>query len=100
MPISPEHDHRRRSPRHLDPLAPGQDRKRDEEEIRHHPATHLQPHPPHHPQYQVTGEKKHLPHSQPEDFALNVDHGTHEDRPRPGKIAKKGRNPESFSGRR
>ena len=26
----------------------------------------------------------------PENKALNQDHGTHEDRPRPGKIAKKG----------
>ncbi len=91
MAISPEHDHGKKTPRHLDPSEPGQDRKRDEEDARHHHATHTLPHPPHQPQYKVTGATRHHPHTQPEGHDLNADHGTHEDRPRPGKIAKKDR---------
>jgi hypothetical protein len=45
---------------------PSQDRERHLEDARHHP------------------------HTKPPEEALNIDHGTHEDRPRPGKIAKKG----------
>jgi hypothetical protein len=93
MAASREHDHGKKAPRHLHPTGSSQDRKRDDEETRHHPATHTVPHPPHHPQYQVTGSARHHPHTQPGEQVLNTDHGTHEDRPRPGKIAKKSKRP-------
>ena len=95
MAVSAEHDHRKKSPRHLDPSGAGQDKRRNDEEIRHHPATHLQPHPEHHPVHKPTGLPVHHPHTQPVEDALNIDHGTHEDRPRPGKIAKKSKRPEA-----
>jgi len=73
------------------PPGVSQDRKNDLQDARHHPADHARPHQPHHPRHKVTGATRHRPHTQPEEQALNIDHGTHEDRPRPGKIAKKGR---------
>ena len=93
MAMSSEHDHKKKSPRHLDPSGTSQDRKRNNEETRHHPETHLQPHTPHHPQNQPTGSSRHHPHTQPAEQVLNIDHGTHEDRPRPGKLAKKDKRP-------
>ena len=67
-----------------------QDKKRDNDEKHHHPETHSGPHAPHHVQvHPASGTPRHHPHTKPEEQALNTDHGTHEDRPRPGKIAKK-----------
>jgi hypothetical protein len=65
------------------------DKERHENEDRHHPEDHPHPHPPHHPQANPTGISRHHPHTHPDDQVLNIDHGTHENRPRPGKIAKK-----------
>ena len=70
-----------------------QDKQRDEEEIRHHPEIHGEPHPAHHAQNKPDGLPLHHPHTHPEGEALNTDHGTHENRPRPGKIAKKADHP-------
>ena len=74
-------------------LDTSQDKKRNEEEVRHHPESSPQPHPAHHPQKQPTGSPRHHPHTPPEGQELNTDHGTHEDRPVPGKITKKGKLP-------
>ncbi len=69
---------------------PGQDSGRLFEDARHHPEGH--PHPPlhHHPKENPPLPPRHFPHTKPDEFALNIDHGTHEDRPRPAKIIKKG----------
>lgn len=81
----------KKTPRPNGPPGVSQDRKRDILDARHHPSSRAQPHPPHHPQYKVTGASRHHPHTRPDEQALDIDHGTHADRPRPGKIAKKSR---------
>jgi hypothetical protein len=82
------------SPRIHDGSGTSQDKKRNEEETRHHPESHPQPHPAHHPQKQpLSTTPRHHPHTHPADHALNTDHGTHEDRPTPEKITKKGKLP-------
>lgn len=84
-----EHTHGKPSPKHLKTPDESEDLRRKHEDLRHHrPATESEPVLPHRPVPQPA-RKKHHPHTQPEEFALNVDHGTHEDRPRPGKLAKK-----------
>lgn len=65
------------------------DKERHDDETRHHPEIHHQPHPAHHPQVKPALPPRHDAHTQSPEQALNIDHGTHEDRPRPGKIAKK-----------
>lgn len=55
----------------------------------HHPDAVPAVHPPHHPQKKTPLPPRHTPHTGPLMRELDVDHGTHEDRPRPGKIAKK-----------
>ena len=79
-----------KNPPHHDPTHAGMDRERHKEEKRHHPADdHVHPPLVHHAQKNPPGLPLHHPHSQPADRALDIDHGTHTDRPRPGKIAKK-----------
>lgn len=70
--------------------AMSQDRERHIEGAQHHPYGAPQPHAPHHTVEKPTLPHRHYPHTTPPEFALDIDHGTHEDRPRPGKIAKKG----------
>ena len=73
-----------------------QDFKRNADEKRNHPESHLQPHAPHvSPQEKHTDSPRHYPHTEATGHALNTDHGTHEDRPRPGKIAKKSKRTET-----
>jgi len=91
MATGSDSDRGKTTARKRGPPGVSQDRRNDLLDARHHPADHAQPHPPHHPQYKVTGASRHRPHTQPGEQALNIDHGTHEDRPRPGKIAKKSR---------
>ena len=69
----------------------GRSKNRDRhiEDARHHEEKHPLPHPPHKTLKKPTGLPRHKPHTKPEDQALNIDHGIHEDRPRPGKLAKK-----------
>ncbi|OPX65301.1 MULTISPECIES: hypothetical protein [unclassified Methanoregula] len=81
----------KKSSRSRGPPGVSQDRKRDILEARHHPSSHARPHPAHHPRHKVTGTSRHYPHTHPPEEALDIDHGTHQDRPRPGKIAKKSR---------
>ncbi|MDD1712102.1 MAG: hypothetical protein LUQ69_02920 [Methanoregulaceae archaeon] len=69
---------------------PSQDRERHLEDARHHPQDNPLPHPPHQPHKAPALPPRHHPHTRPPEEALNIDHGTHQDRPRPGKIAKKG----------
>jgi len=59
------------------------------EEDKHHPLNHPHPHPPHHPQKKPPLPQRHNPHTQPPGQGLDIDHGTHEDRPRPAKISMK-----------
>jgi hypothetical protein len=92
LPREHEHTHAKKSPRHLAPPGESQDKRNDHEDVRHHPAIHQEPHPPHHPQHKPV-LPSHQPHTQPPGNALDIDHGTHEDRPRPGKMAKKARRP-------
>ncbi|MFA5331860.1 MAG: hypothetical protein WC342_05730 [Methanoregula sp.] len=69
-----------------------QDKKRNADEKQHHPETHLQPHAVHvSPQEQHTDSPRHYPHTQPTEHALDTDHGTHEDRPRPAKLSQTNR---------
>ncbi|MFA7693947.1 MAG: hypothetical protein WCX63_00285 [Methanoregula sp.] len=65
------------------------DKSRHAELHDHHPEAVPSVHPPHHPQKKVILPPRRNPHSGQENKALNQDHGVHEDRPRPGKIAKK-----------
>jgi hypothetical protein len=91
-PMAPRHSPKS-EPKNTPPesgTGPSQDRERHREDSQHHPYDHPLPHPPHHPHEHPTLAPRHYPHTQPEEFALDMDHGTHEDRPRPGKIAKKG----------
>jgi hypothetical protein len=79
---------------HHDGSGKSQDRKRDHEEQRHHPEAVAGPHPAHKARKHPVGNKpQHEPHRKPEEYPLNIDHGIHEDRPRPGKLTKKGRYP-------
>ncbi len=55
----------------------------------HHPDSVPAVHAPHHPQKKEVLPPRHTPHTGPELKELDIDHGTHDDRPRPGKIAKK-----------
>lgn len=87
-----EHDHGKKSPRHLAPPGESQDSRRDHEEVRHHAAIYTEAHLPHHPQHQPVLPRHH-PHTQAPEDALNTDHGTHEDRPHPGKLAKESKRP-------
>jgi hypothetical protein len=82
-----------KTPVHHDGSGKSQDRKRDEDEARHHPELKILPHPEHHPQDHPAGLPLHHPHTRPEEHALDTDHGTHEDRPVPGKIMKKSKRP-------
>jgi hypothetical protein len=75
-------------PQKRGPASP--DKSRHAEHHEHHPVAAPAVHPPHHPQKKAVLTPRHNPHTGPENKALNQDHGTHEDRPRPGKIAKKG----------
>ncbi len=88
-----EHDHGKKSPRHLAPQGESQDSRRDHEDARHHTATHIEAHPPHHPQHHQQEVAQHHPHTAAPENVLNADHGTHEDRPRPGKLAKESKGP-------
>ena len=65
------------------------DKIRHAEEQKHHAGAGPAVHPPHHPQKKAELAPRHHPHTGPENRDMNTDHGTHEDRPRPGKIAKK-----------
>lgn len=65
------------------------DKDRHAEEDRHHPLDHPHPHPAHHPQKKNPLPPRHNPHTPPPEQALDADHGTHEDRPRPAKIIMK-----------
>ena len=65
------------------------DRDRHLEDKRHHTATHPVPHPAHHTRVKPTGIPQHAPHTHPPEEKFNLDHGTHADRPRPGKLMKK-----------
>ncbi|HOX34792.1 MAG TPA: hypothetical protein P5217_03615 [Methanoregulaceae archaeon] len=65
------------------------DRSRQLDSARHHEESHPLPHPPHKILARPTGLPKHHPHTRPPEEALDIDHGTHEDRPRPGKLMKK-----------
>ncbi|MGB8308461.1 MAG: hypothetical protein WCE65_01365 [Methanoregula sp.] len=67
----------------------GQDKNRHAEDHEHHPVAVPEIHPPHHAQKKAELPPRHHPHTGPENKDLNIDHGIHEDRPRPGKIAKK-----------
>ena len=66
------------------------DRDRHREEAAHHPQDHLHPPPVHHPQKKPPLPPRHNPHTYPPEQELDMDHGTHEDRPRPAKIVMKG----------
>ena len=79
---------------HMSPYT-SQDLDRNREDARHHPESHPLLHPEHHPQKQPSGEVRHYPHTHGPVTELNIDHGTHEDRPRPGKLAKKGKRTDS-----
>ena len=65
------------------------DKDRHAEDHRHHPLTAPAVHQPHHPQKKEELPARHHPHTGPENKELDIDHGTHADRPRPGKLAKK-----------
>ncbi len=65
------------------------DKERHHEEDKHHPMENVHPHPPHHPQSKPELSPRHNPHTKSPDQALDIDHGTHQDRPRPAKIVKK-----------
>jgi hypothetical protein len=65
------------------------DKNRHAEDRVHHPMAAPAVHPPHHPQKKAELSPRHHPHTGPENKDLNLDHGIHEDRPRPGKVAKK-----------
>jgi len=65
------------------------DKNRHSEDKKHHPYTYPEVHPPHHSTKKETLPQRHHPHTGPELKDLDIDHGTHEDRPRPGKLAKK-----------
>lgn len=79
---------------HHDGSGKSQDRKRDREEQKHHPEVSGAPHEAHKVRRHPVGDKPHhQPHTRPEEFQLNIDHGTHQDRPRPGSLAKKSRHP-------
>ncbi|MCE5298745.1 MAG: hypothetical protein LLF84_07360 [Methanoregulaceae archaeon] len=63
----------------------GQDRERDIEDRKHHPADHTTPHPPHHPQMKESLPPRHTPHSHPH----GDDIGPHTNQPGPVKPSKK-----------
>lgn len=65
-----------------------QDKERHRRNNKKHPMTNFYPHPPH---KTIPNDilPKHHPHKHPPEFDLNIDHGNHEDRPRPGKLMKK-----------
>jgi len=65
-------------------------RDRHTEDAMHHEMSHPLPHPPRRTLKKPTGLPRHFPHTQPAGQEFNIDHGTHDDRPRPGKLAKKG----------
>jgi hypothetical protein len=64
-------------------------KNRQIEDARHHEGKVTLPHPPHKTLKKPTGLPRHHPHTKPVEHALDIDHGIHEDRPRPGKLAKK-----------
>ncbi|OPY38360.1 MAG: hypothetical protein A4E35_00783 [Methanoregula sp. PtaU1.Bin051] len=78
-------------PRPRGGAATSRDKARRSEDLRHHPEGRTRPRPAHRIRKKPTGLTKHHPHTTPEEYTLDIDHGTHEDRPRPGKLAKKGR---------
>jgi hypothetical protein len=79
----------KRSPRHLASPDESEDRRRKHEDFRHHAgAEKTNPGLPHSPVPHPL-RTKHHPHTQPEVYVLDADHGTHRDRPRPGKLGKK-----------
>jgi hypothetical protein len=47
------------------------------------------PHPPHHP-VKKPPLTRHHPHTPTVNKELNADHGTHQDRPQPAKVFRKG----------
>lgn len=65
-----------------------QDRERHLEEAKYHPQENPGAHALHKSQEKPTLPHRHYPHTPPPEFSLDIDHGTHEDRPRPGKLAK------------
>ncbi|MFA5331256.1 MAG: hypothetical protein WC342_02650 [Methanoregula sp.] len=67
----------------------GQDKGRHREHHTHHPEKHPASHPPHSARKKPMTGPRHHPHIGAAEIDLNTDHGTHEDRPRPGKLAKK-----------
>ncbi|HVP96195.1 hypothetical protein [Methanoregula sp.] len=71
----------------MSPASP--DKIRHKKDHDHHPAVTPAVHPAHQAQKKAALPPRHHPHSGPENKDLNLDHGIHEDRPRPGKIAKK-----------
>jgi len=85
--MSPERTSAPASKKNRTPTSP--DKSRHAEDHDHHPMAAPAVHLPHHPQKKAELPPRHHPHTGPENNDLNVDHGTHEDRPRPGKIAKK-----------
>ncbi|MGA2104657.1 hypothetical protein [Methanoregula sp.] len=85
--MSPERTSAPASKKNRTPTSP--DKSRHAEDHDHHPMAAPAVHLPHHPQKKAELSPRHHPHTGPENNDLNVDHGTHEDRPRPGKIAKK-----------
>jgi hypothetical protein len=82
-------DRQREYPKSHTGSAPSPDKERHEGEDRHHPEDHPHPHPKHRPTKKTALPPRHHPHTKPEGQDLNVDHGTHEDRPQPAKIFRK-----------
>jgi hypothetical protein len=68
-------------------ISPDKDRHREED--KHHPLDHPHPHPEHHPQKKAPLPPRHNPHTPAPDHVLDIDHGSHQDRPRPAKIVLK-----------
>ncbi|MGA2162008.1 MAG: hypothetical protein ABSG28_07440 [Methanoregula sp.] len=89
-PAPTPHDHQKQGHDARENVPASPDKSRHTELHDHHPEAGPAVHPPHHPQKKAVLTPRHNPHSGPENKSLNQDHGTHEDRPRPGKIAKKG----------
>ncbi|MFZ1898441.1 hypothetical protein [Methanoregula sp.] len=89
-PAPTPHGHEKHDHGAHDNVPASPDKNRHAELRKHHPEGAPSVHPPHHPQKKAALPPRHNPHTGPESKALNLDHGIHEDRPRPGKIAKKG----------
>ncbi|ABS55148.1 hypothetical protein Mboo_0630 [Methanoregula boonei 6A8] len=83
------HDHKKHDNSSHEDHPDSPDKTRHAELQAHHAGAGPAIHPSHHPQKKAELPPRHHPHTGPENKALNQDHGTHEDRPRPGKIAKK-----------